>query len=79
VPQLLHKLALAVSGQDGKLLASTAHYLQSSIDFVGANRMRLPCSNLELMGRGENFEDAEQQLADLARAYDDTRTALQAL
>jgi PAS domain S-box-containing protein len=79
VPQLLHKLALAVSGQDGKLLASTAHYLQSSIDFVGANRMRLPCSNLELMGKGENFEDAEQHLADLARAYDDTRTALQAL
>jgi len=79
VPQLLDKLTHAVSGQDGPLLASTAHYLQSSIDFVGANRMRLPCSNLELMGKGGNFEDADAQLADLARAYDEARTALEAL
>ncbi|MYM89753.1 response regulator [Rugamonas sp. FT82W] len=76
VPQLLEKLANAATAQDAKLLASTAHYLQSSIEFVGANRMRLPCTNLELMGKGENFDDAAEQLQDLALAYEDTRKAL---
>ena len=79
VPQLLHKLADAASRQDGPLLASTAHYLRSSIDFVGANRMRLPCANLELMGKGGHFDDAQAQLAALALAYDEARAALQAL
>jgi PAS domain S-box-containing protein len=79
VPQLLHKLAHAVREHDGQLLASTAHYLRSSIDFVGANRMRLPCTNLELMGKGQNFEGAQEQLADLARAYDEAMTALLSL
>ncbi|RFP10976.1 response regulator [Duganella sp. BJB488] len=76
VPQLLEKLASAATAQDAPLLASTAHYLQSSIEFVGANRMRLPCTNLELMGKGENFDDAAEQLQDLALAYEDTRKAL---
>jgi PAS domain S-box-containing protein len=79
VPQLLHKLEHAVQARDGQLLASTAHYLHSSIDFVGANRMRLPCTNLELMGRGENFDDAAGQLAELADAYAATNAALLAL
>jgi len=68
-----------VREQDGQLLASTAHYLRSSIDFVGANRMRVPCTNLELLGKGENFEGAAEELAALARAYDETRSALLAL
>jgi len=79
VPQLLHKLEHAVREQDGQLLAATAHYLLSSIDFVGANRMRVPCTNLELMGKAENFEDADEQLAALSAAYDETRNALMAL
>jgi PAS domain S-box-containing protein len=79
VPQLLHKLAHAVAAGDGQLLASTAHYLQSSVDFVGANRMRVPCANLELMGKADNFEDAADQLAELTGAYDETRAALLAL
>jgi PAS domain S-box-containing protein len=79
VPQLLHKLAHAVREHDGQLLAATAHYLLSSIDFVGANRMRVPCTNLELMGRTENFEDAQEQLAELDGAYEEARGALLAL
>jgi PAS domain S-box-containing protein len=79
VPQLLHKLAHAVREQDGQLLASTAHYLRSSIAFVGANRMRLPCANLELLGTGQTFDGALDQLADLTRAYDEARIALLAL
>ncbi|MEW6759825.1 MAG: response regulator [Pseudomonadota bacterium] len=79
VPHLLAKLAHAVDTRDGPLLASTAHYLQSSIDFVGANRMRVPCINLELMGKGENFEDAGAQLTELTGAYDEARLALLAL
>jgi CheY-like chemotaxis protein len=79
VPQLLHKLAHAVREHDGQLLAATAHYLLSSIDFVGANRMRVPCTNLELMGKAENVEDAEEQLAALGAAYEDTKAALLAL
>jgi HPt (histidine-containing phosphotransfer) domain-containing protein len=78
-PQLLDTLARAVRERDGALLASTAHYLQSSIDFVGANRMRLPCANLELMGKGGTFEEADGQLADLTRAFEEARTALQGL
>ena len=79
VPQLLHKLAHAVRQHDGQLLASTAHYLLSSIDFVGARRMRLPCTNLELLGKGQNFEGAQEQLADLTRTYEEARDALLAL
>jgi len=79
VPQLLHKLDHAVRAHDGPLLASTAHYLLSSIDFVGANRMRVPCTNLELMGKGELFDDAPEALAELTAAYDDARDALLAL
>jgi len=79
VPQLLHKLAHAVRERDGQLLAATAHYLLSSIDFVGANRMRVPCTNLELMGKAENFEDAQQELALLTAAYEEAKDALLAL
>jgi CheY-like chemotaxis protein len=79
VPQLLHKLAHAVREHDGPLLAATAHYLLSSVDFVGANRMRVPCTNLELMGRADNFEDAHDQLAELEGAYEEARDALLAL
>jgi HPt (histidine-containing phosphotransfer) domain-containing protein len=79
VPQLLRRLEHAVREHDGPLLASTAHYLLSSIDFVGANRMRVPCTNLELMGKAENFEDAEEQMALLTAAYEDAKQALLAL
>lgn len=79
VPQLLHKLGHAVREQDGQLLASTAHYLRSSIDFVGANRMRVPCTNLELLGKGRNFEGAREQLEELAEAYAEAKEALLAL
>jgi CheY-like chemotaxis protein/HPt (histidine-containing phosphotransfer) domain-containing protein/anti-sigma regulatory factor (Ser/Thr protein kinase) len=79
VPQLLNRLAHAVREHDGQLLASTAHYLQSSIDFVGANRMRVPCTNLELLGKGENFDGADGELAALTEAYAETKTALLAL
>jgi len=79
VPHLLHKLDHAVREHDGQLLASTAHYLRSSIDFVGANRMRLPCTNLELLGKAQNFEGAQEQLADLTRAYEEASTVLLAL
>ncbi|NIA52975.1 response regulator [Massilia sp. TW-1] len=79
VPQLLHKLAHAVRERDGQLLAATAHYLLSSIDFIGANRMRVPCTNLELMGKSENFEDAQEQLALLTAAYEEAKDALLAL
>ncbi|WP_198117015.1 response regulator [Massilia rhizosphaerae] len=79
VPQLLHKLEHAVREHDGPLLAATAHYLLSSIDFVGANRMRVPCTNLELMGKAELFDDAGEQMAALAAAYEEAKDALEAL
>jgi HPt (histidine-containing phosphotransfer) domain-containing protein len=79
VPQLLHKLDHAVREHDGQLLAATAHYLLSSIDFVGANRMRVPCTNLELMGKAENVEGADEQMAELTAAYEKTKAALLAL
>jgi len=68
-PQLLQRLAHAVRARDGALLASTAHYLRSSIDFVGANHMRLPCTHLELMGKADNVEGAGEELAALEAAY----------
>jgi HPt (histidine-containing phosphotransfer) domain-containing protein len=79
VPQLLQRLAHAVRARDGALLASTAHYLRSSIDFVGANRMRVPCTNLELMGKADNVDGAEEQLAELTAAYEEAEAALQQL
>jgi signal transduction histidine kinase/CheY-like chemotaxis protein len=78
-PGLLAKAAQAIAARDGKLLAATAHYLLSSIDVVGAERMRIPCFNLELLGKADNFDGAHDELAALVRELEDASQALLAM
>jgi PAS domain S-box-containing protein len=79
VPQLLARAAAAIDAGDGPRLAASAHYLLSSIDIVGAERMRVPCLNLELLGKAGNVEGAPEQLADLRREFEAVRQALSEL
>ena len=79
VPGLLEKAAQAVRGRDSAGLAGTAHYLLSSIDAVGATRMRDPCSRLQVLGNSGRFDTALELLAALAREFDAARLALLAL
>jgi CheY-like chemotaxis protein len=76
VPPLLARAGQAIEAADGALLAATAHYLLSSIDCVGAGRMRLPCLNLELLGKADNLEGAREELAVLVREFEGVRGAL---
>jgi CheY-like chemotaxis protein len=69
VPGLLDKAAAALRAQDAAALAAVAHYLLSSIDIIGAQRMRVHCMNLELLGRADNLEGAQDELAALAREF----------
>ncbi|MBQ5961990.1 response regulator [Massilia sp. ZL223] len=78
VPPLLARAGQAIDAADGPLLAATAHYLLSSIDCVGAGRMRVPCLNLELLGKADNVEGARAELAALAREFEGAREALRA-
>ena len=76
VPGLLEKAGAAVRARDAAGLAAVAHYLLSSIDIIGAQRMRLHCMHLELLGRAGNLDGAPDELAALAREFDAVRAAL---
>jgi CheY-like chemotaxis protein len=78
VPGLLDKAQDALRAQDAAALAAVAHYLLSSIDIIGAQRMRLHCMHLELLGRAGNLDGAQEELAALAREFDAVRAALRA-
>ncbi|OGB21342.1 MAG: hypothetical protein A3I66_04590 [Burkholderiales bacterium RIFCSPLOWO2_02_FULL_57_36] len=75
-PQILETISQAVANQDAKLLESTAHYLQSSIDFLGANHMREPCRKLERMGKEHAFPGAEIVLELLKQEFELARQHL---
>jgi PAS domain S-box-containing protein len=78
VPGLLDKAQDALRAQDAAALAAVAHYLLSSIDIIGAQRMRLHCMHLELLGRAGNLDGAQEELGALAREFDAVRAALRA-
>jgi len=76
VPGLLERAAQAVRRRDSASLAGTAHYLLSSIDGVGAIRMRDPCCRLQSLGNLGIFDTAQDSLARLASEFQDAKSAL---
>ncbi|MBI1889905.1 MAG: response regulator [Burkholderiales bacterium] len=69
-PNQLQTIADAVEAQDGQLLAATAHYLLSGIEFLGMKRMREPCKKLEQMGKHQDFSDARREVENLMHEFD---------
>jgi hypothetical protein len=53
-PQILKKTFHAFAQQAAKLLESIAHYSQSGIDFLGANRCREPRMKFERISKGRS-------------------------
>ncbi len=76
VPAMLATAAQAIRAQDGAALAATAHYLLTSIDTIGAIRMRDPCSRLQMLGKLGGLETAQEALAALAREFDVAKAEL---
>ena len=76
VPGLLEKAAQAARMRDSAGLAGTAHYLLSSIDAVGATRMREPCSRLQSLGNLGRFDPVQDCLDTLTREFAFAKSAL---
>ncbi len=69
-PQHLEKLGVAIAGGDGEHLANSAHRYLSSIENLGARRMRTCCMTLEKIGRGGSVDGAQAALDVLRAEYD---------
>jgi PAS domain S-box-containing protein len=68
-PQHLEKLASAIASGEAELLANKAHRYLSSIENLGARRMRTHCMELERIGRAGSVVGAEAALAALRVEY----------
>jgi two-component system sensor histidine kinase/response regulator len=68
-PQHLEKLASAIASGEPELLANKAHRYLSSIENLGARRMRTHCMELERIGRAGSVVGAEAALAALRDEY----------
>ena len=78
-PGHLATIEAAITVGDAASLRSAAHRLLSSIENLGAQSMRGPCTELERLGKEERTQAAPPLLHALRNAFDDTRQALQAL
>ncbi|HCY61529.1 MAG TPA: hybrid sensor histidine kinase/response regulator [Oxalobacteraceae bacterium] len=75
-PHQLDRIAHAIAEGCGAKLAAAAHYFLSSIDFLGAQRMRAPCMELARMGRQNDLADATALLEQLRREFELARGRL---
>lgn len=78
-PQHLETLAIAIRKGEATVMANTAHRFLSSIENLGALRMRAHCMELERRGRFGETAGAEDTLAALEREYAAARTMLEQL
>lgn len=78
-PKHLENLASAVSEQSPERVKATAHRFLSSIENLGAQRMRLHCMELERLGKSGRLDGAAAHLAGLEREFDIARQHLQSL
>jgi len=69
-PQHLEKLAAAIATGDAERMANSAHRYLSSIENLGARRMRTCCMAIERIGREGSVEGAHAALATLRTEYE---------
>jgi CheY-like chemotaxis protein len=78
-PKHLENLSLALRNQNAELLESTAHRFLSSIENLGAQRMRKHCMDLEVLARTGKLNDAAMLVDGLHREFDIARQHLLSL
>src|SRR5712691_5423242 len=78
-PELLARLAAAVSGHDAQTVERAAHSIKGSVANFGAQSAFQAALALEQMGRAERLVDASEQLRALERALASLHTELEAL
>jgi CheY-like chemotaxis protein len=78
-PQLLGQVRQAVRDRDGSRLRLAAHTLKGSVSNFGAAEAKAAAERLELMGRGQQWDGAEEALAVLERAVGRLEPALAGL
>ncbi len=69
-PQHLANLAAAIDAGDPERLANGAHRYLSSIENLGARRMRACCMTLEKIGRGNGVDGAQAALVALRAEFE---------
>ncbi len=75
-PGHLAELAAAISREDATVMANVAHRYLSSVENLGARRMRMHCMELERIGRGGTVAGASRVLKELATEFDAARAEL---
>jgi PAS domain S-box-containing protein len=75
-PKHLENIGLAIAEQDAPLLRATAHRFLSSLENLGAVRMREPCLALERLGKEGQLSGAEIHLQQLENEFALAKTAL---
>jgi PAS domain S-box-containing protein len=78
-PGHLASLETAIREDNGDALRGAAHRLLSSIENLGAQSMREPCTELERYGKEGRAAAAQGLLSALRRAFEETRAALDQL
>jgi len=78
-PRHLENLAAAIRDGDGERLANAAHRYLSSIENLGAERMRTQCMELERLGRAGTVTGAGQVLEQLRHEFALARNRLAAI
>ena len=78
-PQHLDKLDAALTAGDAERLANQAHRYLSSIENLGARRMRACCMELERIGRAGGTDGARAALDSLRAEYQVAQTELAAI
>ena len=78
-PKHLKNIALALATENAEDLVSSAHRFLSSIENLGAQRMRKHCMELERRGRENALAGAQDALDGLQREFDIARQHLMGL
>ena len=78
-PQHLDQLAAQLAAGDAGKLANGAHRYLSSVENLGALRMRAACMELERIGRGGDLAGADAVLRQLRAEFDPARAELTAI
>ncbi|KRB93797.1 response regulator [Noviherbaspirillum sp. Root189] len=78
-PGHLDNIARAIADADPARLKAASHRFLSSIENLGAMRMRTHCMELERIGIGGSVQDAHKQLTQLQHEFDNARVHLESL
>jgi CheY-like chemotaxis protein/HPt (histidine-containing phosphotransfer) domain-containing protein len=76
-PARVSSIRSAVERGDAHALSTVAHAFKSGSGNVGATALHRICSDLEMMGREERLEGADEKVEELEREYARVASALQ--